>query len=87
MEHKREDNLSTRYEVGDWVQAREEVTENHFNGAELWIHAHDGAVGHVLEVLEDGEAINVFWERSQTVTICHPCEIIRLCGAEAGRHP
>ena len=70
------------FEIGDWVQAGDEINEPDFMGQAVWTHARKNAIGHVLEVLDDG-MVNVFWERSGTVTVCHPSEIVRLCGWDA----
>lgn len=70
--------------VGDWVQAVRDVTEGDFLGHGVWTHASKGAVGHVLGVEADG-SINVYWERTGTVTICDPVELARLCSADAGK--
>jgi fructose-1,6-bisphosphatase/inositol monophosphatase family enzyme len=55
--------------VGDEIQATKEITEENFNGQALWRHAHVGAKGHVLALLDDGE-VTAYWETSSTVTDC-----------------
>lgn len=70
--------------AGDWVQAVEQVTEEGFRGEDLWIHAEKGAVGHVLDVV-DALWVNVYWERTGSVTVCHVEEITLLGGPDTGR--
>lgn len=64
--------------VGDWVQAIERITEENFAGKALHVHAETGGVGHVLNVESDGW-VNVWFERSGTITICHESELRWLC--------
>lgn len=70
-------------QVGDWVQATEAITEDNFNGAGVWTHSRAGGVGHVVNI-EDGWP-NVYFERTGTVTLCHPEQVRRLCNADASK--
>lgn len=69
--------------VGDWVQALVIQEEEGFRGADVWVHAEPGAVGHVMRV--DGETITVTFERTETTTDCHVSDLKRLGGADTGR--
>lgn len=70
--------------VGDWVQATEEITEDNFpEDGETHVHAEKGGVGHVLELLE--ECVFVFWERTGTSTLVLPAQLLLLGPAETGR--
>jgi hypothetical protein len=72
------------FQIGDWVLAKEMITEEDFNGVPLWTHAHPGSVGHVLEQVEGG--LNVFFEHAGTVTVCFEEDLEWLCGPD-GRKP
>jgi hypothetical protein len=72
------------FSAGDWVQSLVDVTEEDFMGHAVWYHAHPNAIGHVLEVLEDGWLL-IFFERTETISACLPEEIKRLGDAQVGR--
>lgn len=83
---KPESEDTMNFSVGDWVQATAEISEPDFIDPQTtWIHARRNAIGHVLEILEGGDVVNVYWERSGTITICFPDELKRLCGCDAGQ--
>lgn len=69
------------FSVGDWVQAKEQVVEE--DCPEL-VLAEQGGVGHVLEVI-DQAAVNVFWERTGTVTIMDTDLLCWLGDARTGK--
>ncbi len=73
-------------EVGSIVCAIDEISESDFNGAAVWTHAKPGDFGKVLEVLEDGW-VNVRFGRSDTITICHPSEIVLVPAAKSVHTP
>lgn len=70
--------------IADWVQAGERIVELDFpqEGLEFQ-HAHRGAVGHVLNLTDDPEWVNVFWEHSGAPCVCHVDELIWLCKGDA----
>lgn len=69
------------FEVGDWVQALEQIEEELPDGY-LHTHTRVGGIGHVLsaDVEGDRDWLTVFWERSGTTTDVQTSEIKRLCG-------
>lgn len=73
------------FEIGDWVQATGEVTEEIDSGEEI-VHAYAGGVGHVISITDNPEWIDVFFERHQTITVCHVSELRRLGDASTGRY-
>lgn len=75
--------MKPTFEVGDWVQALEEISEVLPSG-DVMHHGLKGAVGHVLEAFDDGW-VNVYFERTGTVSICHGDEVLRLGSADTGR--
>jgi hypothetical protein len=70
--------------LGDWVQAVVKITEADFMGTKLWTHAESGGIGHVIGVIDEN-CVDVFFERTETGTICFVHEVKRLCSAEEGR--
>lgn len=81
--------LESEIAAGDIVQATEEITEPRFNGAEVWIHARAGGIGHVLDAArcsEPGWWI-VLWERTGTVVDTHSSQFKRLAAWDVGRAP
>ncbi len=72
-------------QVGDWVQAVEEIAEEDFMGEGTFIHAREGGIGHILDLTDDPESVNVYFERTGTVSVCHVSEIKRLGDADVGR--
>jgi hypothetical protein len=70
--------------LGDWVQAVARIAEVDFMGVKLWVHAEPGGIGHVIEVIDEN-CVDVFFERTETGTICFTHEVKRLCSAEEGR--
>ena len=72
-------------DLGDWVGAAEEVVEENFMGEARFVHARKNAVGHVISLTSDPEWVDVFWERTGTITVCHLPELIRLGGPDTGK--
>lgn len=70
-------------QLGDWVQAAESLDDGEGR------RVAQGAIGHVLEGSVDGDpgVVNVFFERSGVVTICHITELTWLGTSEIGRSP
>ncbi len=62
------------FQVGGSVQASVAIQEERFHGYPIFFHARAGDTGTVLDVV-DAEWVNVFFEREQTITICHVSEI------------
>lgn len=71
-----------KFQVGDWIQALSEITEEDFMDELMWVHAHKGAVGHVLHVVSP-EILTTYWEHSGTTTDVHIDEVKRLCNYDA----
>jgi hypothetical protein len=74
-------------DIGDWVQAAEDVTEPGFEGDPDFAHARRGGIGHVISLTDDPEVVDVYWERTGSKSTCHVSELIRLGGADVGRVP
>lgn len=62
--------------VGDWVIAAEQISEEDFNGAPLWIHADVGEPGQVVGL--SGEWLTIIWAGTRTTIDCHPSEVFFL---------
>jgi hypothetical protein len=73
-----------KLETGDWVLSADTVLDGFLPEGLPEVVAEPGAVGHVLEVTAWG--INVFFERTGIVTICHRDELQFLCRAD-GEQP
>lgn len=77
-----------KIELGDWVQATEEITEDNFpERGQSWTHAEKGGIGHVVGLsASDPDRAIVFFERSRTVCDCFIGENVkRIGGAEIGK--
>lgn len=70
------------FKVGDWVQAVEDVISE-LDGAQV-LNAQKGAIGHIL-IVQDSEAVDVYWERTGTITVCLVDELLWLGDASTGK--
>jgi hypothetical protein len=62
---------------GEWVHATTRLDEKDFPRDGLcWIHAEPGDIGMVLDS-EDAGWVNIYWERTGSVTLCHVDDLRR----------
>jgi hypothetical protein len=59
------------------VIAERRVTEENFNGADVWTHAEQGERGEIVHVGDEGE-VTVLWERTGTATLVSLDDEVRL---------
>lgn len=64
--------------IGDWIQTRRVQEIDEYDGAGFVEVAHQGAVGHVLDLGPNGTVL-VHFEHSGVTTTCFEEDLIRLC--------
>ena len=63
------------WKIGDTVKAAERITEEDFNGSDLWVHAEQGDRGTIVSLPSDPEWYDVRFSRTGTLTVCHASEL------------
>ena len=69
--------MITVFTVGDKVKAVKLITEDGFNGQDVWTHAEPGNTGEVIHVNKQ-HLPTVRFEKTGTATIVAPTEIERV---------
>lgn len=72
-------------QIGDWVQAKSEQTEEGFNGERLWTHAKCGAIGHVMHI-EEGFIVTVYWEHACSTSTVDIDDLVWIADYNTGKH-
>lgn len=70
--------LLSPFPVGSKVCACESIVEDDFNGRRYWVHAAKGDHGVVVGPGVDRDWVNVRWDHTRTVTVCHCSEVKSL---------